>query len=254
MYIEFCLPVYNEEKILRDNALKTLNFCQTQNWDFDWQIFILVNGSTDRTEAIAKELGDLSPKISVKIFDRQGKGYALRQHFLSSQADIIAYMDIDLAVSLNDLPNLINPIISKECDLAIGSRLLPESRIDRSLLRELSSQGYNLLSRLILRHRFSDLQCGFKAMTKSTFDQLKNYAENGFWFFDTELVIFAKHLGLRIKEIPVDWQENRYKKRHTRVKLLHDSLDFICRLWRLHRRLKQVRSASANKSVHNDAI
>ena len=241
MYVEFCLPAYNEEKILKDSVIKVLEFCRKQNWPFDWKMYILVNGSIDKTEEIAKELSRSNHEVSFRVLGQSGKGYALSQHWKSSQADVLVCMDVDLAVSLEDLPKLINSIIENGNDLAIGSRLLPGSETDRSLVRELSSQTYNLLSRLILGHRFSDLQCGFKCITKKAFDQVSAYTQNNFWFFDTELIIFANFFKMKIEEIPVEWQENRYEKRKTKVKLLKDSLDFIYRLFRLRLKLNRIK-------------
>jgi len=249
MLIEICFPAYNEESILRDNILKTLTFCKQQAWPFDWKMYILVNGSIDKTDDIARELSLSNPEVIVKTLDQSGKGYALSQHWKSSQADVLVCMDVDLAVSLEDLPKLINSIIENGNDLAIGSRLLPGSKIDRSLIRELSSQTYNLLSRLILGHRFSDLQCGFKGITKKAFDKVSAHIQNNFWFFDTELIIFSNFFKMKIEEIPVEWQENRYEKRKTKVKLLKDSLDFIYRLF--HLRLKLNRIKRINKRLDN---
>jgi glycosyltransferase involved in cell wall biosynthesis len=238
MKIEFCLPAYNEEQILFGNTVKVLDFCQAQNWDFDWQIIILVNGSSDRTAAIAQELARLRPaEIKIKIFPSNGKGRVIREYYGQSQADILIYMDVDLAVALSDLPALLDGILKDDYDLVMGSRLLHGAKIKRSLIRELSSQSYNLLSRLVLRHSFSDLQCGFKAITKSGFAKIRPYLQENFWFFDTEFIAFAKYSGLKIKEIPVSWEENRYQERKSHIRLLNDSISFIVQLIRLRRRL-----------------
>ena len=139
-------------------------------------------------------------------------------------------MDIDLAVSLHNIPNLIKPLIQDNFDLVIGSRLLPRSKTARSALRTFSSKTYNLLSRLILGHNLSDLQCGFKAIKTKPFKHLIPYIKDNKWFFDTELIAFADYFGYRIKEIPVAWQENRYQARKSKVNLINDSIKFIINL------------------------
>lgn len=238
MFIDFCLPVYNEEKILKSNVLKLLAYCEKQNFPFKWQIVIINNGSTDSSKKIGREMQ--GGKIKLKEIVGQGKGIAIKTYFIKSQADVAVYMDIDLAVSLDNIPALINPILNNEASLVIGSRMLPDSRIDRSFFRELSSQSYNFLSKIIIRHNFSDLQCGFKAIKTSDFKKIAPYILNKKWFFDTELVAFANLFGYRIKEIPVDWSENRYEKRKSKINLITDSLNFIAHLINLRQRLNVV--------------
>ncbi len=237
MLVEFCLPAYNEEKILTKNTLKLLEYLQAQNFNFNWNIVLVINGSSDGSKNIAHKLAEKYSEIKTEINDLSGKGRALKTYFLKSPADIIAYMDIDLAVSLHNIPDLISPLITNTDDLVIGSRLLVESKIERSFLRELSSQIYNFLSRLILNHHISDMQCGFKAIKKDIFLEIAPNIKDEKWFFDTELIAFAKHFNYKIKEIPVDWQENRYEERHSKVKVVNDSLKFIKNLLRLKWRL-----------------
>jgi hypothetical protein len=234
MFIEFCLPIYNEEKILKNNVLKLLNYCANQNFNFDWRIVLLNNDSQDNSERICEELFNKNyKKIKVENIKQSGRGRALKLYWQKSKANIVVYMDIDLAVSLNNISDLINSIIKENFDLTIGSRLLPDSKINRSFIRELSSQSYNFLSKIILDHNFSDLQCGFKAIKVDVFNKIAPYIKDNKWFFDTELIFFTNYFGYRIKEMPVDWQENRYDKRKTKVNLIKDSFKFIINLIKL---------------------
>lgn len=244
MFIEFCLPIYNEEKILKNNVLELLNYCNKQNFDFDWQIAIINNSSIDNSEKICQELSNKHPqKIKIENIKQPGKGRALKLYWQKSKADVIAYMDIDLAVSLDNISDLINSITKEGYDLIIGSRLLPDSKINRSFLRELSSQGYNFLSKIILRHNFSDLQCGFKAIKTDAFKKIAPYIKDNKWFFDTELIVFANYFGYKIKEIPVNWQENRYDQRKSKVNIVKDSIKFIKNLIKLKIRLLSIKTS-----------
>jgi len=239
MLIEFCVPVYNEEKILKKNAMQLFKYCQKQKFSFSWKIIILNNGSIDNTNNICRQIAN--EKIKIKYIKNQGKGRAIKTYGIKTKADIMVYMDIDLAVSLHYIPCLIRPIIQEGVDLAIGSRLLPASKTERSFLRSLSSKSYNLLSKIVLKHNLSDLQCGFKAIRVNKFKQLIPYIQNNNWFFDTELIAFANNLGCRIKEIPVDWQENRYETRKSRVNLISDSMKFIINLIKLKQRMLKIK-------------
>ncbi len=240
MFIEFCLPVYNEEKILKNNVLQLLKYLKQQQFSFFWKIIILNNGSTDNTNKICSEFE--KEKIKTEYIKNPGKGRAMKTYGLKSQADILVYMDIDLAVSLYNIPYLINPLIQENFDLVIGSRLLPSSKTARSFLRSFSSKVYNLLSKIILRHNLSDLQCGFKAIKVNKFKQLIPYIQSNKWFFDTELIAFANHFGHQIKEIPVDWQENRYEARESKINLAKDSMKFIVNLIKLKLRLLKLKT------------
>ncbi len=247
MKVEFCLPVYNEEKILAESCQKLYNFLLDQNFNFDWQIVMVVNGSSDHSPLIAQRLSlEFPAKIKFENISEPGRGQALKRYWLNSPADIFVYMDIDLAVSLDAIPQLIEPLLKHECQLVVGSRLLPNSQIARSFIRELSSQTYNFLSRRLLKHHLSDMQCGFKAITKSAFTTIAPYLQDPNWFFDTEMIIISLAAGYQIKEIPVNWQENRYDRRKSKVKLLRDSSKMFRNLIRLRRRLPSISQAIKN--------
>ncbi|MCK9438952.1 MAG: glycosyltransferase [Patescibacteria group bacterium] len=237
MKIDFIIPVYNEEKLLKESITKLYNFLNSQNYSFFWQIIIAINGSSDNSEKIAREIsGD---KIKNIITKRQGKAHAIRLAIDKSSADYIIYMDVDLAVSLDNINDLL-PNIYSNYDLVIGSRFLSSSKRNRSIIKELSSKIYILLSKIVLKHNFSDLQCGFKAIKRSSFDKVAELIEDRNWFFDTELLIFFQRKNFKIKEIPVDWSENRYIKRKSKIILFNDSIKFTKKLFKLKKRLKQV--------------
>jgi len=242
MLIDICLPIYNEEKILLANSRRLLNYCQSQNWDWDWRLILLVNGSTDNSLAIAQKLADDYPDRAIaKNYQLAGKGQTLKTYGLSSPADIMVYMDADLSADFQQLPQLIQLITDQDADLAMGSRLLPESQTKRSLLREIISRSYNFLSRLILNHKFSDLQCGFKAVKLPAFRQLARQLSSTPWFFDTEMVMLAKHSGYNIKELPINWSENRYQTRPSAVNLFTAPWPFIINLIKLRKKLKNIK-------------
>ncbi|MFZ4631914.1 MAG: glycosyltransferase [Patescibacteria group bacterium] len=241
MLIDFCLPVKDEEKILEANAIKIYNYLNSQKLDYDWRIVIIVNGSTDDSYQIAQDLESKYGKYfkAINIVNR-GKGLALKEYFKDSEADILSFMDIDLAVSLEDLPNLINPIIKNESDLVIGSRLLPDSRINRSNLREFGSRSYNRLSRALFKHNLTDLQCGFKAFKKEVYHSLRHLLRDDKWFFDTEFVLLSRHFGYRVKEIPVDWQESRFFERKSKVRKI-EAYHFVKKLIKFKRYIKKIK-------------
>lgn len=237
MKIDFCVPVYNEGEIFNANAERIWQFLSGEQRDYEWNLVFIVNGSSPSFErqvqsfAAGKHQGVISYVIA-----QSGKGRAIKAYFNASSADVLVYMDIDLAVDLGALSRLVGPIINKEADLVFGSRMLPSSSINRSWLREASSRAYLEYSRLMLKHRFTDLQCGFKAIKASVWRQLSPEIRNDNWFFDTELIYHAQKQGFRLKEIPVDWSENRYSGRHSKINMLSDGWRFLIETLALRRR------------------
>jgi putative flippase GtrA len=110
-----------------------------------------------------------------------------------------------LSTDLNALLPLVAPLLSGHSDVAIGSRLARGSRVIRGPKRELISRSYNMLLHACMGVRFSDAQCGFKAIRREQARALLPLTQDTGWFFDTELLVLAERAGLRIHEIPVDW-------------------------------------------------
>lgn len=219
MLIDFCLPIKNEELILESNLNRILKYLEDKSTYYNWRIVILNNGSNKECLRITKTLVKGDNRIIANNIEESGKGIALKNYFLKSDADIVAFMDIDLATALENIPDLVNPIINNNFEIVIGSRLLKESKTDRSLFRELSSRLYNKYSKVLLNHHFSDLQCGFKAFNQKSAKDIFSNIEDRTWFFDTEAILLAKNKGYKIKEIPVNWKSERYFQRKSKAPL-----------------------------------
>ena len=207
--IEIVIPVFNEEAGLARSITKLTTFLSGDGrLPFDWRVVIADNASTARTLQIAHELAERLPSIDVLHLDQKGRGRALRAAWSASDAEILAYMDVDLSTDLRALLPLLASIASGHSELAIGTRLAPGSRVTRGAKRELISRSYNRLLRAALRARFSDAQCGFKAIRADVAAELLPHVADEAWFFDTELLMLAQRRGLRIAEVPVDWVDD----------------------------------------------
>jgi glycosyltransferase involved in cell wall biosynthesis len=178
-----------------------------ENLSHDWQIIIANNGSTDRTVEVAEQLAAADIRLRLLNLSRKGRGLALRTAWSQSSADIVSYMDVDLSTNLRYFPLLVEGLCCGY-DIAIGSRLMQASMVARRLKREVLSRGFNFLIRLLFRTRFSDAQCGFKALRRETAQALLPHVVNNGWFFDAELLILAEKNGLRLFEAPVEWMED----------------------------------------------
>lgn len=202
--IDVAVPVFNEQATL-ESSIRTLHEYLSTWIDLQWRITIANNASTDDTADIADRLAASLPGVVAVHLGEKGRGRALKQVWLHSTAAVVAYLDVDLSTDLSALPPLIAPLLSGHSDVAIGTRLAPGARVVRGRTREFISRSYNLLLRGAMAVRFSDAQCGFKAVRREVAQQLIPLIEDNGWFFDTELLIIAERSGLRIHEVPVDW-------------------------------------------------
>ena len=218
--VEIVVPVYNEELAL-GQSIHRLHAYLTASFPFSWRIVIADNASTDATPAIARALGRELRGVSHLRLDEKGRGRALRAAWSVSRADVVAYMDVDLSTDLRALLPLVAPLLSGHSDLAIGTRLAGGARVVRGPKRELISRSYNVILHTALRARFSDAQCGFKAVRRAALPGLLDDVRDNHWFFDTELLVLAQRRGLRIHEVPVDWVDDP----DSRVAIVRTALD-----------------------------
>jgi putative flippase GtrA len=202
--VEIVIPVRNEERDL-EPAVRRLRAFLDDSFPFTARITIADNGSIDGTWAQAQVLAAEFPLVRAVRIERPGRGGALRTIWTGSDADIYAYMDVDLSTDLNALLPLVAPLLSGHSDVAIGTRLARGARVIRGPKREIISRCYNLLLHVSLGTRFSDAQCGFKAIRADAARALLPLTTDAGWFFDTELLVLAERAGLRIHEVPVDW-------------------------------------------------
>ena len=206
--VEIVVPVHNEEAVLRE-SVERLHEHLRNGFPFSARILIADNASTDRTLAIARRLAGELPEVSVMHLREKGRGRALRAAWLGSPAEVVCYMDVDLSTDLRALLPLVAPLMSGHSDVAIGTRLANGAHVTRGAKRELISRAYNRVLRASLRARFSDAQCGFKALRSNVARALLPAVRDDGWFFDTELLVLAQRAGMRIHEVPVDWVEDR---------------------------------------------
>jgi glycosyltransferase involved in cell wall biosynthesis len=217
--VEIVVPVYNEAPQLAERITALRSFLN-DSFPFRALVTIVDNASTDDTAEVAAALAAHLPGVSFLRLERKGRGHALRTAWSNSDAPVLAYMDVDLSTSLPALLPLVAPLVSGHRDVVIGSRLARGAHVVRGPKRELISRAYNLLLKVTLRGHFSDAQCGFKALRRDAAELLLPLVEDDEWFFDTELLVTAQRLGLRLGEVPVDWVDDP----DSRVKIVSTAL------------------------------
>jgi glycosyltransferase involved in cell wall biosynthesis len=228
--VEVVVPVYNEEHTLERNVELLVSYLR-EEFPFPFGVVIADNASTDETLAVAKTLASEHGDVTALHVPRKGRGLALRTAWLSSQADVVAYMDVDLSTNLTSFLPLVAPLLSGHSEVAIGTRLGHGAHIRRQPRREILSRGYNALIHAGFAAGFTDAQCGFKAIRSDVAHRLVPLVVDDGWFFDTELLLLAERNGMRIHEVPVDWVEDL----DSRVDVASTIADDLRGLWRLRR-------------------
>ena len=231
--INVTIPVYNEAAVLERSIGRVAGLLQSIYPDRH-EIVIVNNASIDRTLEIAQSLAAIHPNVRVLHLEERGRGRAVKRAWRESKAEILSYMDVDLSTDLAAFPRLIEPLMADSADLAVGSRLLPGSRTCRGIKREFISRGYNFLVKACFGTRFSDAQCGFKAIRRKASLELLPLIADNHWFMDTELLVVAEKLGYRIFDLPVAWVDDE----DSRVKILHTAIEDLRGILRLRRNLK----------------
>ena len=205
--LDVVVPVYNEQADLGP-SVERLHAYLSRRFPYPFRITIADNASTDDTPGVAERLVQRLDHVTYRRLEQKGRGRALAATWLASDAQVLAYMDVDLSTDLDALLPLVAPLISGHSHLAIGSRLARGARVVRGPKREAISRCYNLILKGTLAARFSDAQCGFKAIRADVARELVPLVQDTGWFFDTELLVLAERSGLRVHEVPVDWVDD----------------------------------------------
>lgn len=237
--IEITIPVLNEEATLETQVRKVMTFTRDQLREFGpIHLVVADNGSTDQTPVISRRLVDRYPgELRYLRLDAPGVGRALKASWTSSDADVVGYMDLDLATDLTHLGPAFQLVQQAGADVVTGSRLAVGSRvIGRSALRAVTSRSFNMLVRSMFPVRFSDGMCGFKFLRRDKLQQLLELgATSDGWIFATELLIVAERSGLKVKELPVTWTDDPNSK----AKIGKLAFEYVSSLRRLKKVLTQ---------------
>lgn len=228
--IDVVVPVYNEEEALPQSIPTLVEFLSGPDFPYEWRIVVADNASTDDTPDVSRRLEEQFPgQVKYIRIERKGRGFALKQTWAQSDADVRTYMDVDLSTGIEAFPALVRAIAEGGYGVATGSRLARKSKVERSLKRTTLSVGYNAIIKAAFWTHFSDAQCGFKAISREAAERLLPLVQDNNWFFDTELLILAEKGGYRIKDIPVRWVEDP----GTTVKIGATITEDLRGLWRM---------------------
>jgi len=201
------LPVYKDTSFL----MPTVDLLEqiTKSISSSFTLLIAEDGS-DSSQIVAQLKRKYENIVHFQHDQRLGRGRALREAWKMVKGDVYVYVDVDLATDLwkfDAFRNLI--LMQKDSDLVTGSRYIRGSITNRPLLRRLTSQAYNGLVRLLFQTGVHDHQCGFKSFSSPLVERLSVEARSDSWFWDTEVIVLARKMRFRIREIPIHWTEKK---------------------------------------------
>lgn len=232
--LNILFPVLNEELRLADGITKTMDFMRVHPL-MDFQLSIIDNGSTDKTEQVARELCSKYPEVHYRKIAEKGTGIAVKEGIKNNTCDYVGYMDVDLSTNLKHLIQ-VQEFFMQDSDLEFvnGSRFSKASVVSgRKWYRNITSYGLICMLHIFLKMKASDAICGFKFFKKETAEKLISLSspdERG-WFYIIEMLLRAEREGMKICELPVEWADDS----RTTVKLIPTIKNYIRNIRRLYR-------------------
>ncbi len=230
--ISVVVPAYNEAARLGPPLALAAAWLARQGSPSE--ILVVDDGSRDRTAAVAEELARTSP-VPIRVLrngQNRGKGYSVKHGVLEARGEFVLVSDADFSTPIEDLPRLLAPLEARVCDLAIGSRGLPDSRIEvrQAWWREAMGRTFNRILRVLTGLRFRDTQCGFKVLRREAVLPLFRAARIERFAWDVEILCLARRAGLRVCEMPVRWRNSADSRVHPvrdSVRMLRDTLRVV---------------------------
>jgi len=219
LHLSVVIPAYNEEKRLPQSLAAVMDFLKKQTYRSE--IIISDDGSHDRTVVIARELLKEFPHQVLVSPQNRGKGHAVRRGMLAAGGAYILFTDADLSTPIEEVKRFL-ACLEKDQDVVIGSRALPDSKIEihQDLMRETMGKIFNFIAKILAFKGVHDSQCGFKCFRREAAQKLFGLQKLDGFSFDVEIVYLAQKLGMRLLELPVIWRNSA----QSRVQVLRDPL------------------------------
>ncbi len=237
------VPAYNEEERLPRTLARLDEYYRAQS--YPWDVTVVSDGSSDGTERVVEAFARLHSGFRLLgSRPNRGKGYVVREGILASKGDLVLFCDADLATPQEETEKLLEHI-RQGADVAIGSRPLADSRLERRqpLYRELLGRAFNKAVQTLAIRGIDDTQCGFKMFTRKASDDVFARCKLDGFSFDFEALMIARDLGYRIDEVPIRWSHQEGSK----VVLMRDGPRMLSDLARLRLRGRRSRLARADR-------
>jgi dolichyl-phosphate beta-glucosyltransferase len=229
MDLSIVIPAYNEERRIAGTLQAILDYMARQSYASE--ILVVDDGSTDATVDAVAPFSLRKPSVRLlKNKRNRGKGFSVRKGFLRARGRYLMFSDADLSTPIDEVQKLIARL-RRGWDVAIGSRALPESRIEARQLPHRENMGrlFNVLVQTLVICGIRDTQCGFKCFRRDAAVEICRRMACERFAFDVEMLYLARFLGYRVAEVPVVWRNSP----ETKVNALRDSASMFADLMRI---------------------
>lgn len=209
IYLSVIIPVYNEEKTIKDTLLDVNNFFANKN--YNGELIIVDDGSIDDTVAIAGKLKSIIKNLVILENEKNyGKGYSVKRGILEAKGKYRLFMDADNATRIEQVDSFIS-FLENGFDIVIGDRSREESRIEKHqpFHRETLGKVGNILIRMLALSGIKDTQCGFKCFSDKFAKDIFPRLTINRWGFDVEILVLAKKFGYKIKSASIVWEDKK---------------------------------------------
>lgn len=211
------VPAYNEAP----RITRTLDELRQQlpHLISDWEVRVVDDGSRDETARLVGEVAATDPRVVLQREPHRGKGGAVRAGLLAAPGELRFICDADLSMPVPELRRFLEAV-PHACDIAIGSREGPSARrVGEPPYRHVMGRGFNAFVRIMAVPGIRDTQCGFKLLTAEAVTAICPLMTIDGWAFDIEMLLIARRLGLRVREVPIEW----HYREHSQVSPVRDS-------------------------------
>jgi glycosyltransferase involved in cell wall biosynthesis len=206
--VSIVIPAYNEEKRISGTLKAYSDYFKKLKEEeiLDYEILVVINNTTDRTEEIVKNHQKVDDNVIYLDFVQGGKGFAVYEGFkdaLTRDNDFIGFVDADLATPPNSFYELIKPLT--KFDGTIANRVIKGSKTNYTWKRKVTSRVFNFIVRVILLVPFTDTQCGAKAFRRKAVEEIIKNEKISQWGFDVELLYRLHKQKYKIVQVPTIW-------------------------------------------------
>lgn len=231
MSINLLFPVLNERLRLQ-KGIDTCMAYLKEHVTIPYELTILDNGSDDETPEIARELEKKYPEVTYVRMEERGVGIAFKKGIELNTCELVGYMDIDLSTDLKYLSKTIQMFSEDpELDYVNGSRFSKDSDTKgRKWYRKITSFGLVVLLKTLFHMKATDAVCGFTFLRDEAAKKLVAVCSDDHgWFYTIEFLLRAERMGMKICDMPVEWQEDY----NTTVKIFKTIKNYLVRIYAL---------------------
>ncbi len=230
--VSLILPCFNEHDVLVGSVARIINVLKISN--LSYEIIFVDDGSSDNTVSLITQALKRYPHTRALFHaTNQGRGKTVMDGFLAAYGSVVGFIDIDCEVGPEYIPAMVSMIVNRRADVVIGKRIYRTS--SGSFIREVLSRGYQWLSDAMIGTGKLDTETGYKFFRRTKVLPLLPQMNHTGWFWDTEIMVRCRNIGLSIQELPVLFIR-RFDKQSS-VHIVRDTYEYLIHLWRFRQQL-----------------